>query len=271
MSLSRSAYYKRPDLAKEVLRAQSDEALRRAIEHLLDEWPAYGYRRVTHELRRRGIVANHKRVARVMRQHGLAAAPPRRYRAPGGVGVDVAKFYPNLAKGFIATRPNQLWVADLTYIQLRSRFVYLAAILDAWSRKVVGYAIGNVMETQLTLAALESAYRSRRPSPGLIHHSDRGGQYASRDYRARLEALGIVGSMSRKANPYDNAKAESFMKTLKHEEVLKVDYLDLEDLQRRLPRFLDEVYNAKRLHSALDYVPPNEFEQLNNARQQVNS
>jgi len=206
-----------------------------------------------------------------MRQNGLAAAPPRRYRASSQDDEEGTKFYPNLAKNFVPTGPNQIWVADLTYIQLRNRFVYLAAILDAWSRKVVGYALGNVMETQLTLAALDSAYRSRRPSPGLIHHSDRGGQYASRDYRARLAALGIIGSMSRKANPYDNAKAESFMKTLKHEEVLKVDYFDLEDLQRRLPKFLDEVYNAKRLHSALGYLPPNEFEQLNGTRQQVNS
>lgn len=270
MNMPRSTYYKEPDAAKEALRTQSDEALQRAIERVVEEWPAYGYRRVTHELRRRGVVVNHKRVARVMREHGFTAKPPRRYRPSTGSSQDDA-YYPNLAKRLIVTGPNQLWISDLTYIQLHTRFVYLAAILDAWSRKVVGYAIGNLMETQLTLAALESAYRSRCPPPGLIHHSDRGGQYASRDYRLRLATLGIIGSMSRKANPYDNAKAESFMKTLKHEEVLKVDYRDLADIQRRLPRFLDEVYNAKRLHSALGYLPPNEFEQINCARQQINS
>jgi putative transposase len=178
--------------------------------------------------------------------------------------------YLNLAAGFVPSGPDQLWVADITYIQLRKRFVYLAAILDAWSRKVVGYALGTTMETTLTLSALDAACNSRRPQPGLIHHSDRGGQYASKAYRDRLELFGIRGSMSRKGNPYDNAKAESFMKTLKHEEVLKVDYEGLQDLQRRLPHFLEETYNQRRLHSALGYLPPDEFEQLH-ARCLVNS
>jgi len=172
--------------------------------------------------------------------------------------------------GQLTMELDVLKVADITYIQLRKRFVYLAAILDAWSRKVVGYALGTTMETTLTLSALDAACNSRRPPPGLIHHSDRGGQYACKAYRDRLALLGIRGSMSRKGNPYDNAKAESFMKTLKHEEILKVDYEDLQDLQRRLPHFLEETYNQRCLHSALGYLPPDEFEQLH-ARRLVSS
>jgi putative transposase len=268
MSMPRSTYYKTPDVAREERRQQSDDALGRAIEHVVDDWPAYGYRRVTHELRRRGIVANHKRVARLMRQRGLQAKAARRFVATTDSGHG-EPIFPNLARGFVPTGPDQLWVADITYLQLPNRFVYLAAILDAWSRKVVGYAIGNTMETRLTLAALDSACKSRQPGPGLMHHSDRGSQYAAKAYRDRLELFGMQGSMSRKANPYDNAKAESFMKTLKHEEVLKVDYRDLEDIQDRLPTFLEEIYNRRRLHSALGYMPPDEFEQ-HHARGQVN-
>lgn len=269
MSIPRSTYYKRPDAEAARLRNESDEALYRAIEHVVDDWPAYGYRRVTHELRRRGIVANHKRIARLMRENGLQGKRPRRYVVTTNSDHD-SPVYPNLAKGFVPTGPNQLWVADITYLLLDEQTAYLAAILDAWSRKVVGYAIGNVMETSLTLAALNSAWHDRQPGPGLIHHSDRGGQYASRDYRQRLEALQMRGSMSRVGNPYDNAKAESFMKTLKHEEVLRVNYRDLEDVQRRLPRFLNEIYNDRRLHSALGYLSPTEFEQQH-AQRQVNS
>ena len=160
-------------------------------------------------------------------------------------------------------------MADQTYIRLSAQFIYFAAILDAWSRKVVGYALGNTLETTLTLAALDAALQSRRPAEGLIHHSDRGSQYAAKPYRERLELHGIRGSMSRKGNPYDNAKAESFMKTLKHEEVLMAGYRDLADVQQRLFRFIDEVYNERRLHSALGYLPPNEFEQMHR-RQAVN-
>jgi len=224
---------------------------------------------VTHALRRRGMLVNHKRVARFMRVHGLAAKWPRRYVATTDGDHDLPIFR-NLTQDFVASAPDQLWVADLTYIQLGSRFVYVAVIIDAWSRKVVGYVIGNTMETRLALAALESACVARHPAPGLIHHSDRGSQYAARAYRQRLADWGIVGSMSRRGNPYDNAKAESFMKTLKYEEVLLVDYLDLEDLQTRLPTFIEERYNRKRLHSSLGYLPPEEFEQRYCARQPVN-
>jgi putative transposase len=228
------------------------------------EWSAYGYRRVTHELRRRGILANHKRVARIMREEALTPRRIRRFLATTDSNHP-EPVYPNLALGFRPSGPNQLWVADITYIRLRSAFVYLAVLLDAWSRRVVGYAIGNTLVVQLTLAALEAAIESRNPAPGLIHHSDRGAQYAAKAYRDRLESIGIRGSMSRKANPYDNAMAESFMKTLKHEEVLAFEYETIDDVKTRLPRFLDEIYNTRRLHSALRYLSPVEFE-LTNAR-----
>ena len=268
MSLSRSTYYKRPDEMKADLRRQSEAALRAAIENVVADWPCYGYRRVTHELRRRGIVVNHKKVARIMRHAALTPRRVRRFIATTDSEHDLPIF-PDLAKGFVPSGPDQLWVADLTYIRLSAQFIYLAAILDAWSRKVVGYALGNTLETRLTLAALDAALQSRRPAEGLIHHSDRGSQYAAKPYRERLDLHGIRGSMSRKGNPYDNAKAESFMKTLKHEEVLMAGYRDLADVQQRLFRFIDEVYNERRLHSALGYLPPNEFDQMHR-RQAVN-
>jgi putative transposase len=262
MGIARSTYYA---VARgDVLKRESEAALRSAIEIVVAEWPAYGYRRVTHELRRRGIVINHKRVARVMREEALTPRRMRRFLTT--TDSDHAEpIYENLAAGFRAAGPNQLWVADITYIRLRSGFVYLAVLLDAWSRRVVGYAVGNTLAVQLTLTALNAAVTSRRPPPGLIHHSDRGAQYAAKPYRDRLASLGIRGSMSRKANPYDNAMAESFMKTLKHEEVLAFDYDTIDDVSKRLPWFIDEIYNARRLHSALSYMPPMEFE-LHNAR-----
>ena len=262
MGISRSTYY--AVAHGNALRRESESALRSAIENVVVQWPAYGYRRVTHELRRRGIVVNHKRVARIMREEALTPRRVRRFLAT--TDSDHAEpIYANLTLGFRPSRADQLWVADITYIRLRSRFVYLAVVLDAWSRRVVGYAVGNTLAVQLTLAALNAALESRRPAPGLIHHSDRGAQYAAKPYRDRLETCGIRGSMSRRANPYDNALAESFMKTLKHEEVLAFGYDTIDDVRARLPRFIDEIYNARRLHSALSYLPPTEFE-LKNAQ-----
>jgi putative transposase len=265
MSLSRSTYYKRPSHEARRLREASRAVLRGAIEDVVAEWPVYGYRRVTHELRRRGIVANHKRVARIMREEALTPRKVRRFLVTTDSGHTLPIF-PNLVKDFSPTGPDQLWVADLTYIRLRAAFVFLSVLLDAWSRRVVGYAVGKLLDAQLTLSALEAAIASRRPGSGLIHHSDRGSQYAAKDYRDRLEQLGILGSMGRKGNPYDNAYAESFLKTLKHEEINMYEYRTMGDVIERLPRFLEEVYNRRRLHSALGYVPPEEYE-LNYARQ----
>ena len=259
--LARSTYYRRPDSARAQAVAAADAALRATIEAITGEFPGYGYRRVTHELRRRGTTVNHKRVARVMRASALAARPRRRFVLTTDSAHDEPVF-PNLLRDVQPDGPNQVWVADLTYLRLEREFAYLAVILDAWSRKVVGYAVGHVLDARLPLAALEAALESRRPPPGLIHHSDRGVQYASRRYRERLTEAGLRGSMSRTGNPYDNAQVESFIKTLKHEEVYLHDYGTVQDAIDRLPYFLEEVYNRKRLHSSLGYRPPEEYEAL---------
>jgi putative transposase len=260
MSLSRSTYYARP--ARAAARADADTTLRSAIEAVLLEWPQYGYRRVTQELRRHGTVVNRKRIARIMRTHALTRQTVRRFLATTDSG-HAEPVFPNLAASCVPTGPNQLWVADLTYIRLTTEFVFLAVVLDAWSRKVIGYALSHLLDARLPLAALDAALASRRPAPGLVHHSDRGVQYAARAYRARLAQHGIVGSMSRCGNPYDNAFAESFFKTLKYEEILLHGYRTMDDVLSRLPHFLDEIYNCRRLHSALGYRPPEEFETLN--------
>lgn len=265
MSISRSTFYKRPSVEAKRLREESRAALRGKIEDVVAEWPAYGYRRVTRELRRRGIVANHKQIARIMREEALTPRKVRRFLVTTD-SAHALPIFPNLARGFSPTGPDQLWVADITYIRLRAAFVFLSVVLDAWSRRVVGYAVGKLLDVRLTMAALEAAVAVRRPGLGLIHHSDRGSQYAAKDYCDRLDQLGIRGSMARKGNPYDNAFAESFFKTLKHEEIYTYEYKTMEDVVERLPHFLVEVYNRRRLHSALGYVPPEEYE-LDYARQ----
>ena len=259
MKLPRSSYYKRGSEEARRVREESRTTLRGAIEDVVAEWPAYGYRRVTQELRRRELVANHKRVAKLMREEALTPRRVKKFLSTTD-SAHALPVLPNLAQGFLPTRQNQLWVADITYIRLRTDFAFLSVVLDAWSRKVVGYAIGKALGTRLTLSALEAAVAARRPSPGLIHHSDRGSQYAAKEYRERLDQLGIRGSMGRKGNPYDNAYAESFFKTLKQEEIYAYEYKTMGDVAERLPRFLEEVYNRRRLHSALGYVPPEEYE-----------
>ena len=259
MGLARSTYYDEP-AGQPIEEARLVER----IKELCAEWPCYGYRRVEAELRAEGMLVNHKKVMRLMREHGLTVRPRRRFVATTDSDHD-RPIFPNLAKDVVPNGPNELWVADITYIAIAAGFVYLAAILDAWSRRVVGYAISRRVDARLALAALRAAVASRQPPKGCIHHSDRGSQYAAEDYRAELEQYGIRGSMGRRGNPYDNAKAESFMKTLKVEEVDGRLYRNLEEAERCIGTFIDDIYNNQRLHSALGYCPPAEFEALHRA------
>jgi len=220
----------------------------------------YGYRRITAELRRRGMLVNHKRVARIMRDDQLLAVQPRTFRVTTDSTHDLEVFV-NLARRMTVTGINQLWVADITYIRLQREFVYLAVILDAFSRKVVGWALERSLASRLAVTALERAIAARQPPPGLVHHSDRGIQYASVEYVTLLERHQMMPSMSRPANPYDNASCESFLKTLKREEIYANEYHTLEHLVTNIERFIEEYYNRCRLHSALGYRPPEEFEQ----------
>ena len=219
----------------------------------------YGYRRITAELRRRGMLVNHKRVARMMREDNLLAVQPRAFVVTTD-SDHALEVYLNLAKRMKLTGINQLWVADITYIRLQREFIYLAVILDAYSRKVVGWELDRTLAARLPIAALEKAITERQPPPGLVHHSDRGVQYASGDYVRILSRQQMIPSMSRPANPYDNASCESFMKTLKREEIYAQDYRDLEHLRSNLEAFIEQYYNRQRLHSALGYRSPEEFE-----------
>ena len=238
---------------------QASLTLRNQIQHIALRWPAYGYRRVHAELVRQGWKVNHKRILRLMRSDNLLCVRRRKFlfTTDSRHGLPI---YPNLAEGLVVTSIDQLWVADITYIRLRREFVYLAVLLDAFSRRCLGWALQRSLEAVLALQALRMALRCRRPKPGLVHHSDRGVQYASRDYTAELQQHSIRISMSRTASPYDNAQAESFMKTLKYEEVYRTEYRDLEDARASIGEFLDKIYNRERLHSALGYRPPLEFE-----------
>jgi len=221
----------------------------------------YGYRRITAELRRHGLLVNHKRVARLMQADNLLAVQPRAFVRTTDAQHDL-EVYLNLASRLTVTGLNQLWVADITYIRLRAEFVYLAVILDGFSRKVVGWALEKTLATRLPLAALQQAITARRPPPGVVHHSDRGIQYASGAYVQMLRQYQMIPSMSRPANPYDNASCESVIKTLKREEIYANEYLNLEDLRANIERFIDQYYNRARLHSALGYRPPEEFEHV---------
>jgi putative transposase len=236
--------------------------VRSAIQQIaLEHRRRYGYRRVTAELRRRGLFVNHKRVSRLMREDNLLAVQPRAFVVTTN-SKHKLEVYLNLASRMKLTGINQLWVADITYIRLQAEFVYLAVILDAFSRKVVGWALERTLASRLAKAALEQAIAARRPPPGLVHHSDRGVQYAADEYVKVLQEHQMIPSMSRPANPYDNASCESFMKTLKREEIYANDYRDLEHLRTNIEAFIDQYYNRCRLHSALGYKPPEEFEQV---------
>jgi transposase InsO family protein len=233
--------------------------LRDEMQKVAAEWPAYGYRRMTHELQQRGFTVNHKRVLRMMREDNLLCLRRRAFVLTTDSRHNLP-VYPNLAREMKPTAVNQLWVADITYVRLRTEFVYLAVVLDAFSRRVIGWALGQSLEAELALAALGMALVERQPLPGLVHHSDRGVQYAAHAYTEMLQQHRAVISMSRKGNPYDNAACESFMKTLKQEEVYRNEYRDIHDARSHIGEFLERVYNRKRLHSALGYVPPADFE-----------
>ena len=219
----------------------------------------YGYRRITEELRARGMIVNHKRIARIMREDNLLVVRQDRSR-PRGHTLRAARVYLNLAARMTLLGPNQLWVADITYIRLACEFVYLAVVLDVFSRKVIGWALGRSLKAQLPICALERAIANRRPPPGVVHHSDQGVQYACSEYMQKLREHGMLPSMSRPSNPYDNATCESFLKTLKREEIHASTYRDFEDLRERMGEFIEGYYNVCRLHSALGYRSPEDFE-----------
>jgi len=255
--VSRAGYYR---FLRRPQSKETDMDLRSHIQRIALQWPAYGYRRVHVELRKRGWEVNHKRVLRLMRADNLLCLRRRKFILTTDSKHGL-RIYPNLAKDMVLTRINQLWVADITYIRLQVEFVYLAVLLDAFSRRCIGWALRRSLEAALVLEALRRALRQRRPRPGLVHHSDRGVQYASLDYTARLQQQGIRISMSRRGNVYDNARAESFIKTLKYEEVYRTEYRNLEEAKASIKMFLEKIYNQERLHSALGYRPPLEFEQ----------
>lgn len=256
MKLPRSSYYyKKQELLPE------DQVLVNRIEEITEEFPKAGYRKVTRQLHRESVPVNHKKVHRIMREKGLLVKKTKRFVRTTDSNHPYP-VYPNLTKDLRVTSLNQVWVADITYIRIAVGFVYLAVILDLCSRKAIGYAISRNIDTALSLSALRMAIQSRNPLPSVIHHSDRGVQYAAHDYVDELKSHGFQISMSRSGNPYDNAFAESFMKTVKTEEVYLWEYRTLEDVLRRLPYFIEQVYNQKRLHASLDYVPPAEYEAM---------
>ncbi len=256
--MPRATYYRH-------LARRGDEAdeceLRDLIQRICLKHRFYGYRRVTAALRRQGMVVNAKKVQRLMREDNLLAQRKAPFLKPPADRPSAFLIVPNLVRGLVPSAPDQIWVADITYVHLARAFVYLAVILDAFSRKAVGWALENTLDASLAIAALDTALDARKPQPGsLIHHSDRGVQYASIAYRQRLAEYDITISMSRPGNPFDNAKAESFMKTLKTEEINGRAFVDINDARRRIDGFIAEVYNKDRLHSALGYQSPLEFE-----------
>jgi putative transposase len=266
MGVSRSWYYEKHSSSSssssvEKARGEEDVVLRDAIERTVLEFPGYGYRRVTKALQREGWEVNHKRVLRFMRQESLLCQLRRGFKATTDSKHSL-KRHLNLLKDVKLHAPDQARVADISYVRLATTFCYLAAILDAHSRKCVGWHLSRWIDTSLTLEALEMALGLRRPAPGLIHHSDQGVQYASTEYVARLEEAGARISMAAVGNPYENAKAESFFRILKMEEVYLKEYKTFEDALENIGEFIEEVYNEKRLHSSLGYLPPVEFEAI---------
>jgi putative transposase len=257
VGLSRSTIWRQLDQPST---SNEDELeLRSQIQTIALDMRAYGYRPITAELHRRGVKVNHKRVLRLLREDNLLCLRQRAFVRTTDSRHNLM-VYSNLTRGLMLSNINQLWVADITYIRLLREFIYLAVLLDAFSRRCIGWAISRHIDTQLTLAALQMALHTRTIHAGLIHHSDRGVQYAATDYVALLQEHKIEISMSRTGNPYDNAKAERFMRTLKYEEIYMNDYETLAEVRASIEHFIETVYNRKRLHSAIGYRPPVEFE-----------
>jgi putative transposase len=257
VQVSRAGYYRR---LAEVEPAEEDMTVGDAIQKIaLEHKRRYGYRRITAQLRRQGLVVNHKRILKLMREDNLLAIRRRKFVITTDSRHEL-KVYVNLAARMELTGLNQLWVADITYIRLQAEFVYLSVVIDRYSRRVVGWALDRTLAARMAVAALQRAIAARQPGPGLVHHSDRGFQYASKEYVDVLQLHKMEPSMSRAANPYDNAACESFMKTLKQEEIYCNQYRDQEELSAHMEEFIDLYYNRQRLHSALGYRTPEEFE-----------
>jgi transposase InsO family protein len=256
--LSRASFYRFDE--EDSPKVDRDMDLRDAIQRVALKWPSYGRPRIAAELKRQGWKVGPNRVRRIMREDNLLCVRKRKFKVTTDSNHD-RKVYPNLKSEIELSGINQLWVADITYIRLDAEFVYLAVVIDSFSRRVIGWALDRTLEDDLPLAALRVALEQRQPAPGLVHHSDRGSQYASKDYTDLLKARGCRISMSHKASPWENGGCESWMKTLKYEEVFRQEYRDLAEARTCLERFIYKVYNQQRLHSALGYRPPVEFEQ----------
>jgi transposase InsO family protein len=255
--ITRAQFYRH---RRKALSVQGDSQLHEAVKAAALEMPSYGYRRVTAHLRRGGRCINGKTVLRSMQQQNLLCKRRRRFVRTTD-SQHAHHIYPNMAREMKVTAINQLWIADITYVRMARGFLYLAAILDAYSRRVIGWAISRSLAAEVALAALQMALATRKVSDCLVHHSDRGVQYASGDYTGLLLERGLNISMSRRGNPYDNARCERFMRTLKEEEVYLSEYETLNEARSSIAHFIEAVYNKKRLHFSLGYVPPAEFEQ----------
>lgn len=261
MGIAKSTYYRYStgELSKKEKR---DHTIRDFIEIIHADFPGYGYRRISKHLKREGICINEKAIRRVMKQFELFPIIWKKFKCSTTQSNHELKRHPNLVKGIVPKTINEIWVADITYIRIATCFVYLAVLLDMFSRKVIGWAFSQTLEATMCIEALKMAIETRKPAAGCIHHSDQGVQYASDGYQEVLKDAGLRPSMSRKGNCYDNAFAETFFKTLKYEEVHLNNYETFADVLERGPKFIEEVYNNKRLHSSIGYLPPNEFEAM---------